>query len=387
MTKEHKSIMAEIYLQTVEKLMMSVPDNNDSRLWRENVSTKNLGPVTIGFSSYVGMELILNESFFYSSVSTSSAMKVNSPVITATVGNRQQHNLTAPVKLTLHHKQLHLSNPVCVYWKYQTSGSSWSPEGCKMLISNVSHTTCSCSHLTSFALIMAISEQKIPDDSALSIFSSVVVSISLVCLALAILTFLLTRSIVDVNKTVYLHLSLCLFGAHLLFLTGVESTSNKTLCSVIAGFLHFLFLASFTWMSLGGLQLLLLVRNLKAVKYSSRQGLRRRHLLPVGYGAPALIVAVAAVVFPSGYGGEQHCWLSQYRGFFWSFRGPSYFLITANLLLFTSVLYNLRSQLHGVNSDVSKLKDTRENFAFGAMMDFEWFVFLLTQQKDIRVER
>uniref|UniRef100_A0A8C4T745 Uncharacterized protein n=1 Tax=Erpetoichthys calabaricus TaxID=27687 RepID=A0A8C4T745_ERPCA len=282
------------------------------------------GPVTIGFSSYTGMELILNESFFNSSVSTSSAMKVNSPVVTATVSSRRQHNVTGPVKLTFHHKQLHWSNSVfCVYWKYQKYGSSWSPEGCEVVISNVSHTTCSCSHLTSFALIMAVNEQKIPDDSAFSIFSCVVVSTSLVCLALAILTFLFTRSIVDANKTVYLHLSLCLFGAHLLFLIGVEWTSNKTLCSVVAGLLHFLFLASFTWMSLGGLQLLLLVRNLRAVKYSSRKGLRRRHLLPVGYGAPALIVAVAAVVFSRGYGGERHCWLSHQRGFFWSFLGPS----------------------------------------------------------------
>ncbi|XP_051776499.1 adhesion G protein-coupled receptor E3-like isoform X2 [Erpetoichthys calabaricus] len=429
MTKEHKSIVAEIYLQTIEELMLSVPENNDSHLWRENTSTENLeleilripskysavkdtqelrsrgnmlevnvqsimgadreGPVTIGFSSYTGMELILNESFFNSSVSTSSAMKVNSPVVTATVSSRRQHNVTGPVKLTFHHKQLHWSNPVfCVYWKYQKNGSSWSPEGCEVVISNVSHTTCSCSHLTSFALIMAVYEQKIPDDSAFSIFSCVVVSTSLACLALAILTFLFTRSIVDANKTVYLHLSLCLFGAHLLFLIGVEWTSNKTLCSVVAGLLHFLFLASFTWMSLGGLQLLLLVRNLRAVKYSSRQGLRRRHLLPVGYGAPALIVAVAAVVFPRGYGGERHCWLSHQRGFFWSFLGPSWFLIAANLLLFSSVLYNLRSQLHGINSDVSKLKDTRQltfkSIAHFVIMGCSWAVGLHQELQVLR---
>ncbi|MGH0179998.1 UNVERIFIED_CONTAM: hypothetical protein FKN15_003014, partial [Acipenser sinensis] len=74
------------------------------------------------------------------------------------------------------------------------------------------------------------------------------------------------------------------------------------LCAVIAGLLHYLFTASFAWMCLEGVQLYLLVRNLNVVKYSSRQGLRRRFLLLAGYGSPALIVAVSAGVFPEGYG-------------------------------------------------------------------------------------
>ncbi|MGH0168367.1 UNVERIFIED_CONTAM: hypothetical protein FKN15_054442 [Acipenser sinensis] len=75
-------------------------------------------------------------------------------------------------------------------------------------------------------------------------------------------------------------------------------------------------------MCLEGVQLYLLVRNLNVVKYSSRQGLRRRYLLLAGYGSPALIVAVSAGVFPEGYGSNTLCWLSHGRGFVWSFLGP-----------------------------------------------------------------
>lgn len=31
----------------------------------------------------------------------------------------------------------------------------WSTQGCKLLETNKSHTTCSCSHLTNFAILMA----------------------------------------------------------------------------------------------------------------------------------------------------------------------------------------------------------------------------------------
>ncbi|MGH0183024.1 UNVERIFIED_CONTAM: hypothetical protein FKN15_011021 [Acipenser sinensis] len=134
---------------------------------------------------------------------------------------------------------------------------------------------------------------------------------------------------------------------------------SQVLCAVIAGLLHYLFTASFAWMCLEGVQLYLLVRNLKVVKYSSRQGLRRRYMLLAGYGSPALIVAVSAGVFPGGYGTNKFCWLSHGRGFVWSFLGPVCVTIAVNTILFIAILWTLRSQMCGLNADVSKVKDTR----------------------------
>ena len=64
-------------------------------------------------------------------------------------------------------------------------------------------------------------------------------------------------------------------------------------CAAIAGALHYLFLASFCWMGVEGVQIYL---KLVLVFETSRS------LLPVyfsvGYGVPVIIVAVAAGLFP-----------------------------------------------------------------------------------------
>lgn len=37
----------------------------------------------------------------------------------------------------------------------------WSSQGCKLLETNSTHTTCSCSHLTNFAVLMAHHESDV----------------------------------------------------------------------------------------------------------------------------------------------------------------------------------------------------------------------------------
>lgn len=75
-------------------------------------------------------------------------------------------------------------------------------------------------------------------------------------------------------------------------------------CAITAGFLHYLFLACFAWMFLEGLHLFLTVRNLRVLNYTSASHFRKRYIYPVGYGMPAIVVAVSAAVHPDGYGTE-----------------------------------------------------------------------------------
>lgn len=51
----------------------------------------------------------------------------------------------------------HYYNPNCSFWNYSERSMMgyWSTQGCKLLDTNKSHTTCSCSHLTNFAILMA----------------------------------------------------------------------------------------------------------------------------------------------------------------------------------------------------------------------------------------
>nr|XP_054360009.1 putative adhesion G protein-coupled receptor E4P [Mirounga angustirostris] len=132
----------------------------------------------------------------------------------------------------------------------------------------------------------------------------------------------------------------------------------QVLCSIVAGVLHYLYLASFTWMFLEGLHLILTIRNLKVANYTSA-GKFKKFMYPLGYGIPALIVAVSAIVGPQNYGSQTHCWLKLNKGFIWSFMGPVAVIILINLVLYFQILWILRSKLSSLNKEVSTIQDTR----------------------------
>ncbi|XP_042105992.1 adhesion G protein-coupled receptor E1 isoform X12 [Ovis aries] len=130
-------------------------------------------------------------------------------------------------------------------------------------------------------------------------------------------------------------------------------------CALIAGFLHYLFLACFFWMLVEAVVLFLMVRNLKVVNYFSSRNIKMLYLCTFGYGLPGLVVAVSAGLQPRGYGMYNRCWLNTETGFIWSFLGPVCTIIVVNSILLTWTLCILRQKLSSVNSEVSTLKDTR----------------------------
>ncbi|XP_034647847.1 adhesion G protein-coupled receptor E3-like isoform X2 [Trachemys scripta elegans] len=246
---------------------------------------------------------------------------------------------------------------LCVYWKVEAESGSWSPDGCTTVHTNSTHTNCSCDHLSSFAVLMA--PTTVAESYPLTIITYVGLTFSLPCLFLAILTFLLCHSIRNVSTSLHLQLCLCLFLADLLFLTAVTRTGSRVACAVIAGLLHYLFLACFSWMFLEGLHLFLTVRNLKVVNYTSASRFKKRFMYPFAYGFPALVVAISAAVNPEGYGTSTLCWLSPERGFRWSFLGPVCVIILINITFFALTLWTLRNSLSSLNADVSTLRDHR----------------------------
>uniref|UniRef100_A0A674IPX0 Adhesion G protein-coupled receptor E1 n=1 Tax=Terrapene triunguis TaxID=2587831 RepID=A0A674IPX0_9SAUR len=275
---------------------------------------------------------------------------LNSRVVSGAVGDGRPIHLSRPAHFTLRHRQAKREEEeaLCVYWKVVAESGSWSQDGCTAVHKTSTHTTCRCNHLSSFSILMAPTTENYPR----IIITYVGLTLSLLCLFLAILTFLLCRSIRNVSTSLHLQLCLCLFLADLLFLTPVA-------CAVIAGLLHYLFLACFSWMFLEGLHLFLTIRNLKVVNYTSASRFKKRFMYPFGYGFPALVVAISAAVNPDGYGTSEHCWLSLDRGFRWSFLGPVCAIILINITFFTLTLWILRNSLSSLNADVSTLRDHR----------------------------
>lgn len=54
-------------------------------------------------------------------------------------------------------------NPNCSFWSYskKTMVGYWSTQDCRLLATNRTHTTCSCTHLTNFAVLMAHVDVKV----------------------------------------------------------------------------------------------------------------------------------------------------------------------------------------------------------------------------------
>ncbi|XP_069864508.1 putative adhesion G protein-coupled receptor E4P isoform X2 [Dipodomys merriami] len=315
------------------------------------------GAGKVALITYQTLGNFLNESFFHHRKGM-RGVRLNSQVVTGTIGSEGKVDLSDPALLTFQHTQHGTLRRkcLCVSWEGSKEGGSWSTKGCSPVRSNDSYTTCKCYHLSSFAVLMALAPKA---DFTLSVITCVGLSVSLLCLLLAALTFVLCRPIHNTGTTLHLQLSVCLFLAHLLFLTGINRTEPETLCAIIAGVLHYLYLASFMWMLLEGLHLFLTVRNLKVANYTTTGRFKKRFMYPLGYGIPAGIVAVSAAVGPKNYGTFTHCWLNLDKGFIWSFIGPVAVIILINSVFYCQILWILRSKIASLNKEVSTLQDTR----------------------------
>ncbi|XP_057566021.1 adhesion G protein-coupled receptor E3-like [Hippopotamus amphibius kiboko] len=311
------------------------------------------------FISYNNVESILNGLFVSKENLTLDEklddLQLNSKVISGTTGCMKYCSLAKPVNFTFHHIQMigEGKKSLCVYWNERF----WSNEGCHAIFYDRTRTVCSCTHLSTFAILIA--SVVLTEDPVLTMITYVGLSLSLLCLLLASLTFLLCRPIKNTSTSLHLHLSICLFLAHFLFLTGINQTEIKVLCSVVAGALHYLYLASFSWMLLEGLHLFLTVRNLKVANYTSAGRFKKRFMYPSGYGLPAVIVAISAGLNPHGYGTPRHCWINLQKGFILSFLGPIAAIILINLTFYLITLWILRDRLSSLNKEVSKIQSTR----------------------------
>ncbi|XP_067259389.1 adhesion G protein-coupled receptor E5 isoform X2 [Chanodichthys erythropterus] len=277
--------------------------------------------------------------------------QLNSNVVTAVVSNPETKQLSEPVMLIFTHTEERAESGgvaySCVFWN--EAEGAWSGRGCERAWSNGTHTGCSCSHLSSFAVLMAL--YPIQDSFELVLITRVGLGLSLVCLFLCILTFRFCRSIQGTRNSIHLHLSVCLFIADLVFLCGISSTHNKVACSIVAGLLHYFFLSSFCWMLLEGVQL---YRMLVLVFENT---IKHLYMYAVGYGVPLAVIIISAISYPQGYGTDRHCWLS--LEFMWSFFAPVCIIVVLNSLVFVMTVWKLAEKFSSLNPDLSKLRKIR----------------------------
>ncbi|XP_070397582.1 adhesion G protein-coupled receptor B2 isoform X7 [Nothobranchius furzeri] len=276
---------------------------------------------------------------------------VNSKILTVTV--RPEPKPREPmVVVELSPLYNGTSDPQCVVWDYgnpEAGAENWGTEGCQTLASNTVHTKCLCSRISTYAVLAQ--QAKDPDMGPTSMPSvPVMVGCGVSCTALLILLLIYAafwRYIRSERSIILVNFCLSILASNLLILVGQSQTVSKGLCTVTAAFLHFFFLASFCWVLTEAWQSYL------AVIGKTRSRIIRKRFLCLGWGLPALVVAVSVgFTRARGYGTASYCWLSLEGGLLYAFVGPAAVIVLVNMLIGIVVFNKLMSR-DGI-SDKSK---------------------------------
>uniref|UniRef100_A0A671M2V3 Adhesion G protein-coupled receptor L2-like n=1 Tax=Sinocyclocheilus anshuiensis TaxID=1608454 RepID=A0A671M2V3_9TELE len=295
------------------------------------------------------------------------SLTVNSHILSASINKESSRVFVSePLIFTLAHLDTeNYFNPNCSFWNYSERSMTgyWSTQGCKLLATNKTHTTCSCSHLTNFAILMAHRDAHgvgSVHELLLTVITRMGIAVSLVCLAISIFTFCFFRGLQSDRNTIHKNLCINLFIAELLFLVGINMTEPPIVCSVIAGVLHFFFLSAFAWMCLEAVQLFLMLVEVFESEFS-----RRKYYYASGYLLPCVVVGISAAIDYKSYGTRKACWLRVDNHFIWSFIGPVTFIIMLNLIFLVVTMYKMVKHSMSMKPDSSRLESIR-SWVFGA---------------------
>ncbi|XP_006799273.1 adhesion G-protein coupled receptor G2 [Neolamprologus brichardi] len=256
-----------------------------------------------------------------------------STVLGSSVANLSISNLSENIEFAIRN-----SNPVhknytakCAFWDFtlNSGGGGWSSVGCFVVNSTPEYTICSCSHLTSFAVLLDLSRQELPDQKNTQILTFITYigcGISAIFLAITLLTYLsFPKLLRDIPAKILVQLCSSLLFLNLVFLldSWLGSHNNTGLCICTAFFLHYFLLTSFTWAGLEALHMYLSIVRV-FTPYLSQYMLK---FTLMGWGIPLIIVIIVISVDKNNYGlinygkhtndtSDNFCWLSNNIAFY-----------------------------------------------------------------------
>ncbi|XP_055083668.1 adhesion G protein-coupled receptor B1-like isoform X3 [Periophthalmus magnuspinnatus] len=162
---------------------------------------------------------------------------------------------------------------------------------------------------------------------------------SLTLLLLIIIYVSVWRYIRSERSVILINFCLSIISSNALILIGQTQTRNKILCTLIAAFLHFFFLSSFCWVLTEAWQ------SYMAVTGRLKNRIIRKRFLCLGWGLPALVVAVSVgFTKAKGYGTPSYCWLSLEGGLLYAFVGPAAAVVLVNMVIGILVFNKLVSK-------------------------------------------
>nr|XP_048287914.1 adhesion G-protein coupled receptor G1 isoform X1 [Myodes glareolus]XP_048287921.1 adhesion G-protein coupled receptor G1 isoform X1 [Myodes glareolus]XP_048287931.1 adhesion G-protein coupled receptor G1 isoform X1 [Myodes glareolus]XP_048287941.1 adhesion G-protein coupled receptor G1 isoform X1 [Myodes glareolus]XP_048287950.1 adhesion G-protein coupled receptor G1 isoform X1 [Myodes glareolus]XP_048287958.1 adhesion G-protein coupled receptor G1 isoform X1 [Myodes glareolus]XP_04828796 len=234
-----------------------------------------------------------------------SSQVLGEKVLGIVVQNTKVSNLSEPVVLTFQHQPQPKNVTLqCVFWVEDPTSSnpgSWSSAGCET-VRRDTQTSCLCSHLTYFAVLMVSSmEVEAIHKHYLTLLSYVGCVISALACVFTIAAYLCSRrKSRDYTIKVHMNLLLAVFLLDVSFLLSepVALAGSEAACRTSAIFLHFSLLACLTWMGLEGYNLYRLVVEVFGT-YVPGYLLK---LSIVGWGFPVFLVTLVALVDVNNYG-------------------------------------------------------------------------------------
>ncbi|KAI8516480.1 hypothetical protein Bbelb_050610 [Branchiostoma belcheri] len=252
----------------------------------------------------------------------------------------------------------------CVFWDFDAD--SWSTEGCESKGENMGRYTCACNHLTNFAIIFDVSGEGFGHhEKPLEVITIVGCVVSIVCLVLTLLSFIVRRR--DKRRTrtghaknqrlVFINLCVALLAILVIFLAGINRTTSPIGCKVVAALLHYFLLAALMWMAVEAVNLyraVVQVFDSVSANFVIKAG-------AVAWGLP--LVATLSTSGPSSlynYRMENACWLAR-EPLIYAFLIPAGLILLFNLLVFILVMTKLvreekkQKELRGAAADANKV--------------------------------
>ncbi|XP_057684686.1 adhesion G protein-coupled receptor B1-like isoform X3 [Corythoichthys intestinalis] len=307
-----------------------------------SVSRDALAIEPTGNEAFVtGIVLYRNLSSFLSFQSNSTLL--NSKVVTVIV-KPTPALLSSPVEIEFPHLHNDTINETCLSWDESETSSllgSWSARSCRAVPVHSFRTKCVCDSLSTFAILARVNFDSIMDKALLPSVTLIVgcgVS-SLTLLLLIIIYVSVWKYIRSERSVILINFCLSIICSNALILIGQTQARNKVVCTLVAALLHFFFLSSFCWVLTEAWQ------SYMAVTGRLRNRIIRKRFLCLGWGLPALVVAVSVgFTKAKGYGTVNYCWLSLEGGLLYSFVGPAAAVVLVNMVIGILVFNKLVSK-------------------------------------------
>ncbi|XP_073884198.1 adhesion G protein-coupled receptor B2 isoform X19 [Macaca fascicularis] len=294
-------------------------------------------------------------------------LAVTSRVMTVTVRPPTQPPAEPLITVELSYIINGTTDPHCASWDYSRADASsgdWDTENCQTLETQAAHTRCQCQHLSTFAVLA-----QPPKDLTLELAGSpsvpLVIGCAVSCMALLTLLAIYAafwRFIKSERSIILLNFCLSILASNILILVGQSRVLSKGVCTMTAAFLHFFFLSSFCWVLTEAWQSYL------AVIGRMRTRLVRKRFLCLGWGLPALVVAVSVgFTRTKGYGTSSYCWLSLEGGLLYAFVGPAAVIVLVNMLI-GIIVFNKLMARDGISDKSKKQRAGSERCPWASLL-------------------